>query len=79
MASTLAASAENPTQARILRHLRDGGPLSRVELAELIGTSRTTVAAEVTRLADLGLVDDVGPGASRGGRRATLVDLAAQL
>ncbi|MBL7499707.1 ROK family transcriptional regulator [Frankia sp. CNm7] len=79
MASTLAAGAENATQARILRHLRDGGPLSRVELAERIGTSRTTVATEVSRLAELGLVDDIGPGVSRGGRRATLVDLAGRL
>ena len=41
--------------------------------------SRTTVAAEVGRLVELGLAQDGGPAASRGGRRSTLVDLDAGL
>jgi glucokinase-like ROK family protein len=75
VAHTLSGRAETPTQARILRHLRDDGPLSRVELAALLEVSRTTVAAEVGRLVELGLAADAGPAASRGGRRSTLVDL----
>lgn len=63
-------------QARLLAQLRDNGPLSRVQLADHLGVSRTTIAAEVSRLSELGLVAEVGPAASRGGRRSTLVDLA---
>jgi glucokinase-like ROK family protein len=66
-------------QARLLDHLRDEGPLSRVELADRLGVSRTTIAAEVTRLSQLGLACEVGPAASRGGRRSTLVDLAPDI
>jgi len=76
---SLAGRAENPMQARVLARLRDEGPLSRVELADRLGVSRTTIAAEVTRLAELGLASEVGRAASRGGRRSTLVDLAADL
>ncbi len=66
-------------QARILALLRDVGPLSRVELADRMDVSRTTIAAEVTRLAELGLAQETGPAASRGGRRSVLVDLAAEI
>ena len=66
-------------QARILALLRDEGPLSRVQLADRIGVSRTTIAAEVGRLGELGLAQEVGPAESRGGRRSTLVDLAADI
>jgi glucokinase-like ROK family protein len=73
---SLAGRAESPMQARILARLRDEGPLSRVQLADLLNVSRTTIAAEVSRLGELGLAQEVGPAASRGGRRSTLVDLA---
>src|SRR5262245_11915143 len=63
-------------QARLLAHLRDDGPLSRVQLADRMNVSRTTIAAEVNRLGELGLAHEVGPAASRGGRRSTMVDLA---
>ena len=79
VAMTLAGRAETATQAKILRLLRDEGPKARVELGDRLGVSRTTIAAEVARLVDLGLAADAGPAASRGGRRSTLVDLAPQL
>jgi glucokinase-like ROK family protein len=66
-------------QARILARLRDEGPLSRVQLADLLNVSRTTIAAEVARLGELGLAQEVGHAASRGGRRSTLVDLAGDI
>ncbi len=76
MLHSLAGRAENAMQARILAQLRDDGPLSRVQLADRLNVSRTTIAAEVGRLAELGLAQEVGPAASRGGRRSTLVDLS---
>lgn len=63
-------------QARVLAQLRDEGPLSRVQLADRLDVSRTTIAAEVARLTELGLAQEAGPAASRGGRRSVLVDLA---
>ncbi|WP_285759322.1 ROK family transcriptional regulator [Nocardiopsis ansamitocini] len=79
MAATLASRAETRTQARILRLLRDEGPLSRAELADRLQVSRTTVAAEVGRLTELELAEDAGPASSRGGRRSTIVDFRADL
>lgn len=79
VAHILSGRAETPTQSKILRLVRDEGPLSRVELASRLEVSRTTVAAEVGRLVDLGLAADGGPAASRGGRRSTLVDLDDRL
>jgi glucokinase-like ROK family protein len=76
---SLAGRAESPLQARLLAMLRDDGPISRVGLADRLSVSRTTVAAEVTRLAELGLVQEAGPAKSRGGRRSTLVDLDSDL
>jgi len=66
-------------QARILAQLRDDGPLSKVQLADRLTVSRTTIAVEVARLGELGLAQDAGPAASRGGRRSTMVDLAADI
>ncbi len=63
----------------MLKALRDEGPLSRVQLADRLGVSRTTMASEVARLAELGLAEGVGPAASRGGRRSTLVDLSSEV
>ena len=76
---TLAGRPETLTQAKVLKTLRDDGPLSRVELADRLGVSRTTMASEVARLAELGLAEAAGPAASRGGRRSTLVDLSSEV
>jgi glucokinase-like ROK family protein len=76
VAHTLAGRAETLTQSKVLKLLRDEGRLSRVQLTDRLGVSRTTMAAEVGRLAELGLTAEVGPAASRGGRRSNLVDLA---
>ena len=79
MVHVLSGRAETATQSKILTYVRDEGPLSRMDLAARLGVSRTTVAAEVGRLVELGLAEDGGPAASRGGRRSTLVDLDAGL
>jgi glucokinase-like ROK family protein len=76
---SLAGRAESAIQARLLTALRDEGPLSKAQLADRLQVSRTTVGAEVGRLVELGLAQEAGPAASRGGRRSTLVDLAADI
>jgi glucokinase-like ROK family protein len=76
---SLAGRAENAIQARLLAELRDEGPLSKAQLADRLQVSRTTISVEVGRLTEIGLAQEVGPAASRGGRRSTLIDLAADL
>ncbi|GLY31454.1 ROK family transcriptional regulator [Kineosporia sp. NBRC 101731] len=70
---------ENRHQARLLRLLRDSGPQSRAELGDAVELSKSKVAIEVERLADLGFVDVVGLAASRGGRRSQMVALSRNL
>ena len=79
MRHSLAGRAESPMQARLLGRLRDEGPLSKAQLADRLEVSRTTVASEVARLVELGLAQETGPAASRGGRRSTMVDLAEDI
>ncbi|MGV9806451.1 ROK family protein [Micromonospora chersina] len=70
---------ENADQARLLRLLRDDGPRSRVELADVLGLPRARFTAEVDRLTAQGLVETAGPAASRGGRRSSLLRIGRQV
>jgi glucokinase-like ROK family protein len=70
---------ENRHQARLLRLLRDGGPRSRAELGEAVDLSKSKVAIELDRLAELGFVETAGLAESRGGRRSHVVALSSDL
>jgi len=70
------ARPDSVGQGRILRLLRDEGPRSRAELTELDGMTRSRLEAELSRLMQVGLVQEGGKAASRGGRRSTLVELS---
>ncbi|WP_433327225.1 ROK family protein [Spirillospora sp. CA-294931] len=74
-----ASRPENVHQARLLRLLRDEGPRSRAELGDVVHLSRSKLAVELDRLAELGLVETAGLAASRGGRRSSVVRLAPGL
>ena len=67
---------DNAQQAKLLRLLRDDGPRSRAELGDAVELSRSRLAVELDRLADLGLVETAGLAASRGGRRSSIVRIA---
>jgi len=69
----------NAHQARLLRLLRDDGPVSRAELGEAVQLSRSKLAVELDRLTEIGLVEEAGLAASRGGRRSAIVRLASSL
>ncbi|WP_117215923.1 ROK family protein [Allorhizocola rhizosphaerae] len=69
----------DPLQVRLLRLLRDEGPLSRAELGDRLETARTRLLAEIDRLAAVELLVEAGPAVSRGGRRSTLVELNPRL
>lgn len=63
----------------VLNCIRQQGPVARVEIARLIGLSRTTVSSIVDELLQDGLVEEgsVLSAAPNGGRRATLVQFNA--
>jgi glucokinase-like ROK family protein len=69
----------NLHQARLLRLLRDGGGRSRAELGDVVHLSRSKLFLELDRLVALGLVEQAGLAASRGGRRSGIVQLSGQL
>ena len=61
----------------LLRLLRCGEGLTRNELIELTGLSRSTLGARLEALASAGLVKTSGVGASTGGRPATRLSFSA--
>jgi glucokinase-like ROK family protein len=75
----LSIRPENRHQAHLLRLLRDTGPVSRAELGDAVQLSRSKLAVELDRLANVGLIEDGGLAASRGGRRSGIVRLASSL
>jgi len=70
---------DNVHQARLLRLLRDAGPVSRAQLGDEVDLSRSKLAVELDRLTELGLVEQAGLAPSRGGRRSSVVQLASGL
>jgi glucokinase-like ROK family protein len=64
---------------RILRLLRDEGPVSRAELGDRLELTRPRLLAEVERLVAGELIAEAGMAASRGGRRSTLVEIHPRL
>ncbi|HEX5198680.1 MAG TPA: ROK family transcriptional regulator [Actinoplanes sp.] len=64
---------------RVLRLLRDEGPVSRAELGDRLELTRPRLLAEVERLVAAGLIAEAGMAASRGGRRSTLVEISPRL
>ncbi|MEV5708689.1 ROK family transcriptional regulator [Actinoallomurus sp. NPDC052274] len=75
----MTARPENAHQTRLLRLLRDDGARSRAELGEVVRLSRSKLAVELDRLAELRLVEPAGLAASRGGRRSSIVRLSPRL
>jgi predicted NBD/HSP70 family sugar kinase len=57
----------------MLQIIRESGPLSRTDLARLSGLAASTVSLRVEELVRSGLVEEVGDGESRGGRRPRLL------
>ncbi|BDG60528.1 ROK family transcriptional regulator [Caldinitratiruptor microaerophilus] len=63
------------TRRRVLLALRDGGPMSRADVARRTGLARPTVSGVVAQLIRAGWVQEAGPGESSGGRRPILLHL----
>jgi predicted NBD/HSP70 family sugar kinase len=62
-----------PDAARLLVHLREGGPQTRAQLAEVTGLARSTVSGRLESLLAAGLVAPK-TGTSSGGRPAGLLE-----
>lgn len=72
-------AARHLTRFRILEAVRAHGPISRADLAKRVHLSPPTVSAAVEGLAGrMGLVRELGPGLSRGGRRPILLEFNAE-
>jgi predicted NBD/HSP70 family sugar kinase len=65
-------------RALLLELIRTRGPVSRAELARIGRLGMPAVTAAVERLIEEGLVQEVGPGPSTGGRRPSLVGLVPE-
>jgi glucokinase-like ROK family protein len=63
---------------KILHLIRNHGEISRAEIAEQSGLSAPTVSRIVEQLLHDGLVNEIGTGASRGGRRPTLLRFSGE-
>ncbi len=61
----------------ILNLVREAGPTSRTNLARLAGVAVSTVSLRVDRLIADGFVEEVGDGASTGGRRPRLLRVSS--
>src|SRR6476469_2655865 len=61
-------------QGALMQRLREGGPLSRAQLARDTGLSKPTVSQALAELESAGLVRPVGPAAPSRGRTALLYE-----
>lgn len=62
-------------RGRLIRELRLGAPISRVELAGLTGISKPAVTRTISELIEEGLVVEAGTGKSAGGKPPTMLEL----
>lgn len=69
-------SAEH-SKERVLTHMMNERQTSRPHLAEMTGLSRATIALIVDEFLDKGLVTEIGPGNSSGGRPPVLLEFNA--
>lgn len=58
---------------RVLKLIRDNLSISRAEISKLSGLSAPTVSRIIESLIKEGLVEEIGPGTSNGGRRPKLL------
>ena len=61
----------------VLNYVRDREPISRADIARITELQRSTVSTIVEELKTEGLIEEIGAGASTGGRRPTLLRLRA--
>jgi glucokinase-like ROK family protein len=65
----------NLVETQIIQHLRSAGQLSRSELAKKMGYSRASMTGFINDLMELGILKEIGEGASQGGRRPLILSI----
>ncbi|WP_432932876.1 ROK family transcriptional regulator [Microbispora sp. CA-135349] len=75
MATSPIGAGRPKTRGMVLNSIRKARTISRVELAANTGVTAATITQVVRELMDLGLVLEVGRGASTGGKPPTLLQL----
>lgn len=59
----------------VLNYIRDKAPISRAEIARETNLQRSSVSSIVESLEEVGLIEDIGVGRSRGGRKPNLLKI----
>jgi predicted NBD/HSP70 family sugar kinase len=67
----------SPPEAQALTSIRRLGPLSRTEIAEAIGYSRSKITSVINGLTLAHILEEIGDGTSSGGRRPRVLDFNA--
>jgi len=67
----------SPSEAQAVASIRRLGPLSRTEIAETIGYSRSKITSVVNVLTHANILKEIGDGTSSGGRRPRVLDFNA--
>lgn len=80
LGSASAHDARTINRRSVLHAVASGAAVTRADLARLTGLARPTISSLVDELSADGLVVELGPGISAGGKRPTLlgIDLAAR-
>lgn len=66
-------------EAEIVTAIRRSGPLSRTDLARILGYSRANITGTIAGLLTRSILREVGLGASQGGRRPIMLDFNSRL
>ncbi|HEX5808936.1 MAG TPA: ROK family transcriptional regulator [Anaerolineales bacterium] len=69
----------NSAEVEVMRALRRQGRISRSEISSITGWSKAKASQEIRNLVDKGYLQEVGEGASQGGRKPRLLRINNQL
>jgi glucokinase-like ROK family protein len=67
-----------PSESEAVTSIRIHGPLSRTEIADVTGYSRSKITAVINRLTHVGILEEIGDGESSGGRRPRVLNFKAE-
>ena len=67
-----------PSESEAVTSIRIHGPLSRTEIADVTGYSRSKITAVINRLTNEGILEEIGDGESSGGRRPRVLNFKAE-
>ncbi len=65
-------------EARTVDSIRKLGPISRTDIANITGYSRSKITAVVNHLTRLGILEEIGSGEASGGRRPRVLNFKAE-